>query len=370
MKRVILAPDSFKGTMSAAQVCQILEGEIKRLAPDVELISIPMSDGGEGMAQSYVSLLGGSLHSQTVSGPAGKPVEAQYGLLPDGRVVMEMAACAGLPLMEGRLDPLNASTYGLGELICHVANSGCKRLLMGLGGSASNDCGIGMAAALGYRFLDGSGRELEALARNLGAVEDIVPPEKLPDMEICAACDVDNPLCGPRGAALVFGPQKGLKPREAAAHDTAMEHFAGLLKEKLGRDVKDVPGAGAAGGLGAGMLAFLNARLQPGIELLLDSADFDSLLDSADLVITGEGRLDGQSLAGKVPYGVARRCAAKAVKCIAICGALGPGAEELLKHGLSAYYAVTDGSRSFAEIKASCREELARAAAKLLPEYL
>ena len=144
MKRVILAPDSFKGTMSAAQVCQILEGEIKRLAPDVELISIPMSDGGEGMAQSYVSLLGGSLHSQTVSGPAGKPVEAQYGLLPDGRVVMEMAACAGLPLMEGRLDPLNASTYGLGELIGHVANSGCKRLLMGLGGSASNDCGLSL----------------------------------------------------------------------------------------------------------------------------------------------------------------------------------------------------------------------------------
>ena len=201
-------------------------------------------------------------------------------------------------------------------------------------------------------------------------MERILPPEKMPELTVTAACDVNNPLCGPRGAVAVFGPQKGLKPEQIGPHDAAMAHFAEVIKRELGRDVKDIPGAGAAGGLGAGMLAFLDAELKPGIELLLDSVGFDEMLRGADLVITGEGRLDGQSLAGKVPVGVARWAKRAGVPCIALCGCIGPEAEQVLSCGIQAYYASSDGSRSFEEIQKSCRENLAALAAGVLPEYL
>lgn len=198
MKRIIIAPDSFKGTLEAGQVCDIIAGEVKKLCRDAEVLCIPMSDGGEGMCSSYLSLIGGERRSLKVTGPKGEPVEADFGILPDGSAVMEMAACAGLPLMGGELEPLRATTYGVGELIEHIASLGCEKLLLGLGGSATNDCGIGMAAALGYRFLDAEGREVAPLAENLGKVDKIVPPEVLPDIRVRAACDVDNPLCGER----------------------------------------------------------------------------------------------------------------------------------------------------------------------------
>lgn len=370
MKRIIIAPDSFKGTLEAGQVCDIIAGEVKKLCRDAEVLCIPMSDGGEGMCSSYLSLIGGERRSLRVTGPKETPVEAEFGILPDGSAVMEMAACAGLPLMDGELEPLRATTYGVGELIEHIASLGCEKLLLGLGGSATNDCGIGMAAALGYRFLDAEGREVAPLAENLGKVDKIVPPEVLPDIRVRAACDVDNPLCGERGAAAVFGPQKGLRPEQIGPHDMAMAHFAQVIKGDLGPDVEEVSGAGAAGGLGAGVLAFLKGELTPGIELLLDSVGFDEMLDTADLVITGEGRLDGQSMAGKVPVGVSRRARAKGVPCIALAGCLGKGAELCLDEGISAYYACGPAGRDMEELRRCCRSELAGLAAKVLPEYL
>ena len=370
MKRIIIAPDSFKGTLEAEQVCNIIAGEVKKLCPEAETLCIPMSDGGEGMCASYISIIGGERRSLSVTGPKGTPVTADFGILPDGSAVMEMASCAGLPLMGGELAPLTATTWGVGELIMHITSLGCDKLLLGLGGSATNDCGIGMAAALGYRFLDAGGNDVSPLAENLGRVERIIPPETLPDISVRAACDVDNPLCGERGVAAIFGPQKGLKPEQIAAHDKAMAHFAAVMKRDLGKDVAEVPGAGAAGGLGAGVLTFLAGELTPGIELLLDSVGFDELLDTAELVITGEGRLDGQSTAGKVPVGVSRRAKAKGVPCIALAGCLGKGAELCLNEGIGAYYACGPEGRDMEELRRCCRRELAELAAKVLPEYL
>ena len=370
MKKVILAPDSFKGTMSAREICRILRREIGKLCPDAEVICVPMSDGGEGMSESYVSLIGGELKTKEVTGPLGWFVDAEYGILPDGTAVMEMASCSGLPLTKGDLQPLHATTWGVGELMMHILSQGSNRFLIGLGGSATNDGGIGMADALGYRFYDGNGVYLAPYAWNLSRVERIVPPKKMPVMTVTAACDVNNPLCGPRGAVAVFGPQKGLKPEQIGPHDEAMAHFAEVIRRELGRDVKDVPGAGAAGGLGAGMLAFVEAELKPGIQMLLDSVGFDAMLQGADLVITGEGRLDGQSLAGKVPVGVARRAKEAGVPCIALCGCIGPEAEQVLSCGIDAYYASSDGSRSFAAIQKTCREDLAALAARVLPAHL
>lgn len=370
MKKIVIAPDSFKGTMSAGEVCRILSGAVRKLCPEAEITCIPMSDGGEGLVEACLSLTGGERRYAEVSGPQGESLTAEYGILPGETAVMEMASCAGLPLMEGNLQPLHASTYGVGQLIAHISAKGYRKLLMGLGGSATNDCGIGMAAALGYRFFDAEGKVLLPYAYQLGNVEHIAVPKTLPDVEIIAACDVNNPLCGERGAAAVFGPQKGLRPEQIGPLDGAMAHFAAVMEQELGLAVKDIPGAGAAGGLGAGVLAFLGAELKPGIELLLDSAGFDRLLEGASLVITGEGRLDGQSISGKVPVGVAGRAKKYGIRCIALCGCLGKNAAQTLEYGISACYAASDGTKNIEELKQSCFDDLAALAEKILPAYL
>ena len=370
MRRFILAPDSFKGTMTASEICDIMEEVIKELVPEGEIVKIPMSDGGEGMVEAYHGLLGGSRHSARVTGPDGRPVDCPYGILPDGTAVLEMAGCAGLPLMEGRLDPFHATTYGVGELLKLLAGMGCKSVLMGIGGSATNDCGIGMAAALGYRFLDERGETVEPYACNIGRIKQIEKPESLLRLAITVACDVDNPLCGERGASAVFGPQKGLKTEEIAPLDRAIRGFAGLIKEQLGADVAEVPGAGAAGGLGAAMLAFCGAELKPGTEMLLDAAGIDRLLKNTELVVTGEGRIDGQSAAGKVPVGVGQRAKQAGVPCIAICGCAGRDADAVLTQGISAYYVVCDGERPLNEIRKTCRADLRNRAMQILSEYV
>lgn len=366
MRRFILAPDSFKGTMTAAEICDILESVVKELLPDAETVKIPMSDGGEGMVEAYLGLLGGEKCFARVTGPDGRPVDCPYGILPDGTAVMEMAGCAGLPLMEGRLDPLHATTYGVGELLKLLDRSGCDRVLMGIGGSATNDCGIGMVSALGYRFLDEQGAAVEPYACNIGKIRRIIKPEVLPKLMITVACDVNNPLCGERGASAVFGPQKGLAPEQIGPLDRDIQGFAGRIKEELGIDVMDVPGAGAAGGLGAALLAFCGAKLKPGIEMLLDAAGIDELLTDTELVITGEGRIDGQSAAGKVPVGVGRRAKRAGVPCIAVCGCIGQGAEKVLSQGVAAYYATSDGTKTMDEIRKTCREDLRNTARRII----
>ena len=245
-----------------------------------------------------------------------------------------------------------------------------KKVLLGLGGSATNDCGIGMAGALGWIFLDKDNNKLEPYAYNLDKVEKIVPPKHPLTLQITAACDVKNPLCGPDGAAAVFGPQKGLKIEQILPHDEAMSHFADVIRRELGSDVKDLPGAGAAGGLGAGVTAFCDAVLKPGISMLLDAAHFDDLIKNADLVITGEGRLDWQSAEGKVPSGVGERCALSGVLCIALCGCLGRDAQKILGHGVSAYYPASEPGRSMEELKKTCRGDLSSLAARVLKPYL
>lgn len=370
MRRFIIAPDSFKGSMSAREICDILGSAVENIVPDADIIKIPMSDGGEGMVDAYLGILGGEKKYLTVTGPKGQSVGAAYGILPDGSAITEMAECAGLPLMGGELDPLHATTYDVGELLIALSEAGIKKVLMGIGGSATNDCGVGMAAALGYVFEDETGAEVAPYACNIGRIRHIRKPETMQQLNITVACDVDNPLCGERGASAVFGPQKGLKKEQIGPLDEDIRSFAALIKRELGVDVLDVPGAGAAGGLGAALMAFCGAKLTPGIEMLLDAADMDNLLKNTELVITGEGRIDFQSASGKVPVGVSRRAKRAKVPCIAICGCTGEGAEAVLDEGICAFYACTDGTKSFEEIVKSCRDDLRVTAAQVLPGHI
>lgn len=357
-RKFILAPDSFKGTMNAVEICDIMQAAIRVHLPDAEIKRLPMADGGEGMVEAYRQILGGQSVTAVVSDPFGAPIEAAYCLLPDGKAVMEMASCAGLPLVEGRRDPLTASTRGVGELLLHAARAGTREVLMGIGGSATNDCGIGMAAALGYAFLDEQGHELEPLAKNMSLVRHIRKPDALPDIRVQAACDVDNLLCGPKGATYVYGPQKGVEGEMLVSLDAGLENIAKVIQADLGVNVASMTGAGAAGGLGAALVAFCGGTLKPGIELLLDAAGFDEMLCGADAVFTGEGRMDFQSAFGKVPAGIAARAKAKSVPCIALCGALGEGADALYARGVTAMFSAVRGACDFEDIKKSCREDL------------
>lgn len=355
--KIVLAPDSFKGTMSAREVCQIEEKAIKEIMPDAQVVSISMADGGEGMADAYLELLGGERICMKVTGPDGRPVDAYYVILPDGTAVIEMAQASGLTLMEEK-NPLTATTRGTGELIRDAMDRGVKRAILGLGGSATNDCGIGMAGVLGFVFKDKDDKEIEPAAVNLKRIEKIILPEREQNMTIEASCDVDNPLLGPDGATYTFGPQKGADEEMLEVLEEGMEHFAYVLEEATGKEM-DVPGAGAAGGMGAAVIAFLDGRLRSGSELLLDAAAFDEAISDADLVITGEGRIDWQSAHGKVPSAVGKRCLKNGIRCIAICGSRGKGADEIRKCGVEKIYVSSENDdRTMAEIMKSCREEL------------
>ena len=358
MREIILAPDSFKGTLSAQEICALEKAAVLARFPGAAVHTIPMADGGEGMVESYLNLLGGERITVSVTGPKGTPVPAVYGILPDGSAVMEMAAAAGLPLMGEERDPLHATSRGVGELLLDAEKRGIRKVLLGLGGSATNDCGIGMAAALGFRFLDSAGSEVEPLAENLERIAELREPDRLPELTIRAACDVNNPLLGRTGATYTFGPQKGADEAMLVRLEAGMASFAAVLERHYGSSPADHPGAGAAGGLGAAVLQLLRGTLQPGIELLLDAAHFDQLLESADMVFTGEGRIDWQSAHGKVPAGVGARCKRRGVPCVALCGSIGKGAEELYGCGITAIFSAVKGPAAFEEIRATCREDL------------
>ena len=367
---ILLAPDSFKGTLSAREVCEIESDAIHAVFPDANVVMLPMADGGEGMVDACMTIFGGERVECMVSGPNERPVCAAYALLPNGSAAIEMAAAAGLPLMHGQLDPLHATTYGVGELILDASRRGAKRVLLGLGGSATNDCGIGMATALGWRFLDADGTEVVPLAENLGKIAAIVPPEQRWKTEVLAACDVDNPLLGARGATRTFGPQKGVTQRLMPRLEAEMEHFAAVLRTAFPDFDTTAAGTGAAGGMGAAVLTFLGGTLCPGIELLLDAAEFDTLAAKADLVITGEGRMDAQSLHGKVPCGVAKRAKRMGKPCIAVCGALGEGAEQMKSVGVTALYAASDGYCSMEKLRKTCRKALDAVTRRAIYEQL
>lgn len=358
MKTILLAPDSFKGTLTAAEICHIETQVIHRHLPQAEVHALPMADGGEGMVDAYLLAIGGEKREVSVSGPFGQPVRAFYGVLPDGCAVLEMAAAAGLSLAEGRNDLLHASTRGVGELLLDAVRHGHRKILLGLGGSCTNDCGIGMAAVLGFRFLDENGADVAPLAINLERIAQIEAPAQLPEIELTAACDVNNPLIGKDGATYTFGPQKGADPETLQTLERGMASFSKVLARYSGLPVADVPGGGAAGGLGAAVLRLLGGTLKSGIETLLDAAQFDALAAKADLVITGEGRIDWQSAHGKVPMGVGLRCKQAGVPCIALCGSVGENAQAVYACGITAIFSAVQGVAPLEEVLSHGRENL------------
>jgi glycerate kinase len=352
--RVVIAPDSFKECTPAAAVAKALAEGWRRVFPEDDLRLVPMADGGEGTVDALVAATGGQYVRVPVTGPLGEPVEAVYGLLGDAKTaVIEMASASGLPRVPlERRDPRTATTYGTGELIRHALENGARRIIIGIGGSATNDGGAGMAQALGYGFYDDQGRPLPpggaALAR-LARIDASSPHPGLAACDIQVACDVDNPLCGPRGASRVYGPQKGATPEMVEELDAALRHFGAVIGRELGVSVMDLPGAGAAGGLGAGLMAFAGGRLRPGVELVADACGLAEHMRGAGLVITGEGRLDGQSAHGKTPVGVARLAKAQGVPVVAVAGALGEAYGVVYEQGIDAAWSISPGPMTLDE---------------------
>jgi glycerate kinase len=363
MKKILLAPDSFKGTLTAMEVCEILESVIRRYYPSCEIIKTPLSDGGEGFVDCLLAALEGEKTWVTVNGPMGEEVRTAYGVLPNGTVAIEMAAASGLTLVEpGARDPLKASTFGTGQLIRHALKQGQREFVIGLGGSATIDGGAGAAAALGisYRTRDGkeiiSGSDLVLLDH----IDSSRMDHGLQESTIRLACDVTNPLFGVQGAARIFGPQKGATNDQVRILDEGLENLNEVLKRETGIDVQMLAGSGAAGGLGAPFIAFARAQICRGLDLVLDAVEFDQKLISADLVISGEGRTDAQSAMGKVLSGVGMRAKQKGVPVIAISGALGEGYEALYDQGISALFSTVRQPASLDDILKNAQGNLTR----------
>ena len=333
--KLIFAPDSFKGSLSALESCDILERVAGKIFPGAETISVPVADGGEGTVDALLRAMGGERISVKVTGPLFEEETAVWGMLPDGRTaVMEMAQASGLPyLPPDRKDPRQATSLGTGKMIADALHRGVRDILIGIGGSATNDGGIGMLTALGARFTDEAGNAVRPVGRAMKDVAHVdfsgLMPE-LKDTRITVICDVTNPLLGENGATFIYGPQKGAVPEIRDELEAGMTHYAAVVEVAVGHDISKFPGAGAAGGLGAALGGVLGAQLKSGIDAVLDAVDFDRKLEGVDLAVTGEGRIDGQSVRfGKVPVGVAKRCAAKGIPTLAIVGGIGDGAEGL-----------------------------------------
>lgn len=367
---VLIAADSFKGSLGTLEAAACIKSGVLKVFPTARVDCVPVADGGEGTVQAVAAALGGESVSVRAAGPLGEPVTANYGLLRTGEAVVEMAQASGLTLVPaGRLDPMRATTYGTGELIRAALDSGCRRIYIGIGGSATNDGGAGMAQALGARFLDKNGRELPVGGGALGRLEQIdlrgMDP-RLKQTEIIVLCDVDNPLCGPRGASAVFGPQKGATPQMVCLLDEDLRRLADVVCRQTGVDAAEIPGAGAAGGLGMGLIAFAGGKLRPGIDTVLDLCRFDEKLDRSDLVITGEGRMDGQTACGKAPAGIARRAQKHGVPVIAVVGSVGPGADDVYRQGIAGIFSAVCAPCTIDEAMLNAAENVSAAAERAM----
>jgi len=362
--KVLLAPQEFKGSLTATEACDAMANGARRASPDLILDLLPISDGGSGLVQALVSAQHGVIRSATVEDPLGRPVPAAFGIIGDGRTaVIELAAASGLALLAAsELDPLRASTYGTGQLIVHALELGIRELIIGLGGSATNDGGAGIAQALGARLLDAGhrpiGRGGAALAA-IAAIDATTLDPRLRETHIVIASDVRNPLCGPQGAAAIFGPQKGASPKQVATLDEALRHYALILKRDAGVDVSDLPGAGAAGGAGAGLVAFLHAQLKAGFELVAQATSLRERLRAADLALTGEGRLDFQTGFGKAVGGLAGLAAEERVPLFALAGSLERSYRTGVGDGLTAAFSIVPGPVSLDDAMANAAEYLA-----------
>ncbi len=378
--KLIIAPDSFKGSLTAMQAAEAMARGVRRARPDAEVVLLPLADGGEGTAEALVLATGGRCDALRVTGPLGEPVEAVWGRLgvdgemPDGgTAVVEMAAAAGLPLVPpNRRDPRRTTTWGVGELLRQAAASGATRIIVGLGGSATNDGGAGAMQALGVRFLDAAGDSLpEPITggdlANLARIDASALSGLFAGVEIIIASDVTNPLLGPSGASAIYGPQKGADAATVAELDAALTQYAAVLHRDLGRDVATLPGAGAAGGMGAGLMAFLNARMQSGIDLALDAARFEEQAAGADWLLTGEGRIDAQTLHGKTIAGVLRRCRPLGIPVLAFGGSVDDAAgEQLAAAGLRAAFPIVSGPMSLEDAMQDGGALLTQAVARVM----
>ena len=368
--KVVIAPDSYKGCLSALEVAKAMERGVLSVFPSAEVRKIPIADGGEGTVAALVTATNGQLRQTEVTDPLGNKIIAHWGVLGDGRTaVIEMAAASGLPLVpKEKRDPRVTTTYGTGELIKAALAEGLAKIIIGIGGSATNDGGTGMARALGVRFLDAAEREVAAGGGSLAEICQIdtngLDP-RLKSTEIVVACDVDNPLCGTRGASAVFGPQKGATPEMVQQLDAGLAKYASCARQATGRDVAEKAGAGAAGGLGAGLMFFTPAQLKPGVEIVLDAVGFSDIVRDADFVITGEGRTDFQTAFGKAPVGVAKVAKTHGAPVFCISGGLGDGAEDVLAQGIDAVMSICDRPLSLEECMAAGAQLIEPAAARL-----
>ena len=340
IQNILVIPDSFKGGMSSQRICDLCERAVHAEWPHAEVVKLPVADGGEGSVDALLAAAGGEKIFCAAANPFNEETQSFYGLLPDGTAIVEMAAAAGLPQAGARKNPMITTTFGVGQLMAHAIKNGCKQLILAMGGSATNDAGCGAAAALGVRFYNAEGESFVPVGGTLSQIARIDTTGCQLHVPIIAMCDIDNPLYGAAGAAFVYAPQKGADAAMVQCLDEGLRHFAQVAKRDCGVDVSLLPGAGAAGGLGAGAVAFWGARLQMGIETVLDAVHFDAQLAKADLVITGEGRIDTQSLRGKVVLGVAKRAKAQNVPVIALVGDVGDGIDSAYEQGVSAVFSI------------------------------
>ena len=352
--KIVIAPQAFKGSLSALNVANAVQKGVRRIFPDAQILTCPVADGGDGTLETLVESSGGKIMETNVADPTGKPIVAQWGAMGDGNTaVIEMARTSGLALLtlEER-DPLNATTYGLGEIIVSALNKGFRKFIVGIGGSATNDAGAGMAQALGIRLMDREGRNLVfggAALQNLSVIDTSSIDQRVLESNFQIACDVNNPLTGPEGASAVYGPQKGATEENVRQLDSALGVFAEVTKRDLGKDISNLEGAGAAGGLGAGMIAFVEGHLRAGVDIVLDTVNLAEKLESADLVITGEGSIDFQTVYNKAPIGVARMAKARGIPTIGISGMLGKNYQIVHNHGIDAVLSIANGPISLEE---------------------
>ncbi|WP_305406176.1 glycerate kinase [Photobacterium leiognathi] len=352
--KIIIAPDSYKESLTAMEVATAIENGFRQVIPNAEYIKLPMADGGEGTVQSLVDASNGTIIERSVTGPLGEQVNGFFGLMGDGKTaIIEMAAASGLHLVSPDLrNPMLTTSFGTGELILAALDKGVEHIIVGIGGSATNDGGIGMAQALGVRFLDENNKQISYGGGALDRLHHIdisnINP-RLVSVRLEVACDVDNPLCGEKGTSQVFGPQKGATPEMVTQLDNNLAHYAEIIKRDLGKDVKDMAGAGASGGMGAALLGLFNAQLRPGIEIVMDAVNLADALKDADLVITGEGRIDSQTIHGKTPIGVARAAKRFNKPVIGIAGSLSYDCNVVHEHGIDAVFSVVPRSVSLAE---------------------
>ena len=366
--KIILAPDSFKGNLTSLEVAIAFEKGIKRVLPRANCIKIPMADGGEGTVQSLIDGIGGEIIRKRVIGPIGQKVFARYGWLSNGTAVIEMAEASGLPLVTTRQkNPTKTTTFGTGELIIDAINKGAKKIIIGIGGSATNDGGVGMAQALGVRFLDSKDKEIKqhgsgGMLKKIVKIDTRETNKVLKNINIIVACDVDSPLCGRLGASYIFGPQKGATPAMVRVLDDNLKHLAKIIKQSLKKDISKLKGAGAAGGLGAGLVAFAKAKMKSGVDIVIDATNLERHMKNTNLVITGEGRVDSQTAYGKTPSGVAKSARKHGIPTLVIGGGITDDAKDIFSHGIDALESACARDMSLEDAKKHSREHLANAA--------